>query len=542
MPAPAIPLDSAARWQQSYQGEGSQSIQLYIHCGVAVAEFTVMLVKARSKKMTSQLAAVEQKQTCPPDLLSLQVIESQSFRTALACSHGAKGDSGLPKSTKGWLGGLAAQLPKHFWVHQDAAAKQAARLLGAEAFALGNRIFVGDVPVKRIEHVIRHELVHLAQVQLALQSGQVTTRMGVEDEAETIARLPVAAPVRCGAHPNQPYCFIPIVIAIGFGLYILLRPSPANAPGVGDKVLPRVSEGQIIGEGLAIFVVPGGALKLAGRIGLGFFGSSMVAGAASTTSMRAVGDLAKGEASPPLLYLTDAATGAVIGFVVPGGFRLIGRAGTFAFDRLATLGMREADIKLTSVLAQQAAIAPLNAAQAQQILMQRGLAGQVAQWYLNKRGLIVLYRGQELETPQILSPLAQNQDVAASQALLAKIKALGYSDVDIASYSARYHTELFDKLGDPPDLYKLSPGSIGIPATGIPGIASGFGKEAGVVYLIRIPRNAVIRPEGWPLLKLEDEYTIFNQIPKGSIIQIIPASRIPALTVDGNGLLAPATR
>ena len=58
--------------------------------------------------------------------------------------------------------------------------------------------------------------------------------------------------------------------------------------------------------------------------------------------------------------------------------------------------------------------------------------------------------------------------------------------------------------------------------------------------MIRIPRSAVFRPNGWPLLKTEDEYTISNQIPKGSVAQVIPASRIPALTVDENGRLAPA--
>jgi hypothetical protein len=347
----------------------------------------------------------------------------------------------------------------------------------------------------------------------------------------------MAMPARYGASPHRLY---PIVwfIAIGVGAYVLLRPGVANAPGPGDRTYASPSPGQILGEAICIFAIPGGAFALGGRLGLGFLGSAALAGASGNVGLRAVDDAVRGDASSPLMYVFDAATGAVIGFIVPGGVRLIGRAGTYGLDRLATYGMRNSDIALTNVLAQQAARAPLNAAQAQQILESRGMAGQVSQWWLNRRGVVVLYRGQDRATSEILSPLARQESVAASETLVARLRAQGLPDHEIAGYTARWHTEPVPAFSAPPGMGGLPLGSVGIPTTRIPGIAANFGED-GVIYVIRIPRNAAISPRGWQGLAVESEHVILNQVPRGSIVQAIPASRVAPLSVNESGLLVP---
>lgn len=458
----------------------------------------------------------------------------------LSQSRGSEGRAGLSRQTRQWLAGLDGQLPRRFWVHDDAAAHEAARLLGAAGFVLRDRIFLADIPTGQRESVLRHEFVHLAQVQIALRTSRVAPPDSIEHEAEAIGALPVASPVRCGASPRQMH---PIAwfVAIGVGAYILLRPGVANAPGPNDRPQAGPSTGQILGEALCIFAIPGGALALGSRLGLGFLGSTALAGASANVGLRAVDDVSRGQASPPLLYVFDATTGAVIGFIVPGGVRLIGRAGTHGLDRLATYGLRNSDLALTNVLAQQAATAPLTAARAQQILQARGMAGQVSQWWFNRRGLIVLYRGQDQVTSQILSPLARQEGVAASRALEARLRALSLPDEEIAGYTARWHTQPVPPFAAPPGLGGQPLGAIGIPTTRIPGIAANFGED-GVIYVIRLPRNAAITPRGWQGLQLENELVILHQVPPGGIVQTIPANRVAPLAVDEAGLLVPGLR
>jgi len=452
-------------------------------------------------------------------------------------SPGVDGRSLLSASTQRWLAGLAPRLPRHFTVHDDLWSRRATRTLGVAAFARGDAIFLGEVPRQRLQAVLRHELVHLAQVQLAHKTGHIAAREAIEAEAEEISNLRVARPVEHGASPDECY---PIFwfIAIGVGLYVLLRPGVANAPGPGDRTQKSPSAGQIVGEALCIFAVPGGAMALGGRVGLGFLGSAALAGAATNVSLRAVGDAGRGAPSPPLMYLFDGVTGAVLGYIVPGGVRLLGRAGTQALDQLASLGLRRSDIALTGMLADEAAKAPLTAVVAQRILQARGLAGQVSQWWLNRRGLILLYRGQEVATEQILSPLAREQGVAASQELVRRLRAMGMAYEDIAGYTARWHTQPIPPFAAPPGLGGVPIGSVGIPTTRIPGIAANFG-EGGIIYVIRVPKTAAIRPLGWQGLLAEDEYVILNQVPAGGIVKAIPVSEVAPLLVDANGLLVP---
>lgn len=90
----------------------------------------------------------------------------------------------------------------------------------------------------------------------------------------------------------------------------------------------------------------------------------------------------------------------------------------------------------------------------------------------------------------------------------------------------------------PPGLAGQPLGAAGIPTTRSPGIAANF-REGGVIYVIRVPKNAVISPRGWEGFALENEYIIFNRIPPGSIVQAIPANRVAPLTVNKDSLLAP---
>jgi hypothetical protein len=459
------------------------------------------------------------------------------IRDLISESPGIDGREYLSSATDHWVSGLRTQLPKRFTVHDDVLSRRAARVLGVGAFARRNQIFLGDVGAANLDSVLRHELVHLAQIEFAVRTGSVASRLSVEREAYAISEKGLAQPVRFGAHPEEIH---PVVwfVAIGLGLYVLLRPGNANAPGLKTATIPSPPPTQIVAEALCIFAVPGGAFALGGRLGLGFLGSAALAGAAGNVSLRAVGDVASGRPSPPLMYLFDATTGAVIGFVVPGGIRLIGQTGTQAFDRLATYGLRKSDIALTRLLAEQATQAPLTATAAQQVLASRGLAGQVSQWWLNRRGVIVLYRGQEVATSRIFSPIARDQGLAASEALVERLRSFGMSLEEIAGYTARWHVQPVPPFAAPSGMAGVPLGAVGIPTTRIPGIAANFGGE-GVIYVIRVPKSVAIKPMGWQGLQLENEFVILNQVPPGAVVQAIPASRVAPLMVDANGQLVP---
>lgn len=451
-------------------------------------------------------------------------------------SRGVHGCTAVSADTWAWSRRFRDLLPHHFWVHDDPAAHRAAARLGCHAFALRDRIVLGAMPESMRRRVLRHELVHLAQMQLARRGAVVAARECVEAEADRHADAPLAG---CVEHPADPDgCYGFWWVAVGVGMYILLRPSVANAPAPGGRVRPSPPMPQIVFESLAIFAIPGGAFALGGKLGIGLMSSMALAGASTTVSSRVVEDVFNGAPSPPLLYLFDATTGAVIGFVVPGGIRLIGIGGTMAFDRLATWGLARADIALTEMLAEAAAAAPLDAQAAQKLLQAQGLGGRVSQWWLARRGLVVLYRGQGMATERILSPLARTEGVAASEELVARMRAEGLADQEIAGYMARWHTQAVPPMFAPPNLGGLPLGSVGIPTTRIPGIAANFGEE-GVIYILRVPSSSVITPMGWQGLALESEHIILNSVPAGSVVKTIPASRISPILINDSGLIVP---
>ncbi len=429
-------------------------------------------------------------------------------------------------------------------VHRDTAAHLGVARTGAHACSLGKKVFIGPAvgtPAgPTLLEALNHELVHVAQVAVADATGQVSSRVRIESEAIRFVRSH-GAPVEIseGASRDEVYTFwwlIPLAAAA----YVILRPNVANAPAPGDRTYPSVSEAQVAGEALALFAVPNASFAVAGRLGLGFYGSMAVAGASSTMSFRAVGDVAAGEFSGVQTYVIDGATGAIIGVVVPGGIRLAGSGARRSLDWLATQGMRQSDFAITRVIAQRAATSPVTAEELSTLFQNRNLTGRAADWWLQRRGLIVLYRGQAAPTARILSPLARAESVEASELLVGRMRAAGLPDSEIAGYTARWHTQPPPDFLVPPELAGQPVGAAGIPTTRIPGIAADFGGE-GVVYLIRLPRSAAIQVPQWGLA-VENEYVILNQVGRDAVIEAIPASRIPALTVNETGQLVLGVR
>jgi len=454
------------------------------------------------------------------------------FWDATERSIGIDGWRFLSPSTRAWLGDLSWQLPRRFTVHFDNCAQEANRLSKSVAFVLGSKIFLSGSLAHDPEQVLRHELVHLAQVEASRNGFRIADQNSIEREAHSISRRKFGRRVRYGACPMTPHrlaWFIPV----GIGLYILMRPGVANAPGPGDRPIKGPSLPQITGEALAIFVVPGGALKLGGRLGFGFLGKSALAGAATNVSMRASQDIGRGSVSAPSLYFFDAGSGAILGYVVPGGIRIIGQAGTRTLDSLAAFGLSNSDLAVARLLHQAA---PVNAEAARRILLQRGMAGKISRWWLDHRGQVVLYRGQNAPTEAILSPMARTSGVTASENMVARMRVQGFSNNEIAGFTARYHDSVMPNFLAPKGLANLRPGSVGIPTTRLPSIASNFA-DNGVIYIVRVPKSMAHVPHGWQGLAAESEHVIFNQIPNGSIISVIPAKSVGPLKVDQFGKL-----
>jgi len=153
-----------------------------------------------------------------------------------------------------------------------------------------------------------------------------------------------------------------------------------------------------------------------------------------------------------------------------------------------------------------------------------------------------VYRGQGVETPEILSPLAREQGVAASEQLVAKMLDAGLTYEEIARYTARWHDQPVPSFLAPSGLGGQPLGAAGIPTTRIPGIASGFAGQSseGVVYAIRTPKGVAIQvpAEGWGLAT-ENEFVILNQIPRENIVRTLSPGEIPGLTADEAGNLIP---
>lgn len=144
-------------------------------------------------------------------------------------------------------------------------------------------------------------------------------------------------------------------------------------------------------------------------------------------------------------------------------------------------------------------------------------AGALAERYLNRRGFMILYRGQHEETPYILSPIARDFGVQTSHEALTRYLRQGYTLEDIASEMAKYGG--------------LGIGRVGIPTTRIPGIAAQpqFGQT--VVYILKVPISHVTRAIGWQSLIPEQEYMLLHDATPFKVGTLRP-DNIPIVGVD----------
>ncbi|WAS96883.1 eCIS core domain-containing protein [Nannocystis punicea] len=205
-------------------------------------------------------------------------------------------------------------------VYEGPAADWAAVRIGAYGYSLGGDIVLGPGlgqpgrPSRDV--VLRHEMRHALQ---ARNPGPRAHAAALEAEAHN----PSISLPQLTAADDELLGFW-WVAPLAAGLYVLLRPSVANAPGPKDRAQPRVSELQVAGEALSIFAVPVGVTSALGRMGFGVIGSFALAGAGSSTTYRGLGDIGRGSFSGVEAYVVDAGVGALIGVVVGGVFRSFG--------------------------------------------------------------------------------------------------------------------------------------------------------------------------------------------------------------------------
>jgi len=103
--------------------------------------------------------------------------------------------------------------------------------------------------------------------------------------------------------------------------------------------------------------------------------------------------------------------------------------------------------------------------------------------------------------------------------MVTKLRTVGrLSDTEIAGYTSRWHTQGVPGALAPPGMAGQPLGSVGILTSRLPGIAVNFDDE-GVIYVIRLPKTAAIRPLGWQNLRMENEFVILNQVPPNTIVK-----------------------
>src|SRR5579864_2326521 len=459
------------------------------------------------------------------------LLQSQGTRLTTLMQKGLVAD---------WARSLIGDRAAKISVHYDRAAHHGLMQAGSHACCLGDKVFLGPaVDTSRgpkFSEALHHELVHIAQIELGRRTGRTSCLQHIENEASRFAAGRMApCQIVHGANPDEVYHFW-WLLAIAAAAYVMLRPNVANAPAPGDKTYPSVSEAQVAGEALALFAVPEASVGIAGRLGLGFYGSMAVAGAASTMSFRGVGDIGRGQFSGVQTYLIDGATGAVIGVVVPGGVKLVGEGATRSLDWLATQGVRSSDLAIAETLSQRSVESPVTAGELRELFQSRNLTGKAADWWLNRRGLIVLYRGQGMRTANILSPIARTDGLAASEELIARMRANGIDDSQMARMTGFWNDQPVPEAVYP-GFGGERLGSVGIPTTRLPSVAGNYG-EKGVVYIIRAPKGSAIQVPPWGL-SVEHEYVILNQIPREAVVGTVPLYKIPPLMVNDLGQLAP---
>ena len=473
-------------------------------------------------------------------------------------------------------------------VHDDACAGRAALLLGAHAFTLGNRIFLGptvglpDGPSR--EEALRHELVHRAQGVLGARTGRIAPRPVSWRDRPTNRQKGAAWKANCwprtrrkstsgfGFRPSSP---------LATSCWTQTRPTPpapmtgptprsprdsglarrcpwrcrwgcwagrracsappswgAGLPGYtasGDLGQGRFSGVGVYAErgatGAVLWMIPIPPLRqyAAGATGARLFGSFAGSGATGGVTLRAMGDIGRGEISPLEDYLLWGGAGTGLGLLGAGGVR--------GLDLLATRGAVASDLFLSEALAARAPAGPAAVGAA---LDSAPWWGRASHGYLASRNWVIVYRGQGAVGGEILSPLARGPGgLAASEDMLAQLRAAGLAEEDIAGLTAKFGPEPVPASFLPPELQGLGSqplGGAGIPVTRLPGVAADYASGSAaelaaqglpanpVVLVIRAPAGTPVSAlnTGWGSKSLvEQEYIVFHQIPGGYIVQRI---------------------
>jgi len=220
-------------------------------------------------------------------------------------------------------------------VYDNLTSHQMGSQIGAYGYSWRGNIFIGSgfgrpgAPSR--SQVVQHEYVHALQarkkgprVHTGLLESEAYSRPGMEPQY--------------AADPDEIMGWW-WIIPLAAGLYVLLRPNVANAPGPNDVTQPSVSGTQVAAEALAIFAVPTGVTGLLGRAGYGIIASFAISGAAGSVAYRGVEDVSAGEFSGVEAYVVDATTGAVIGVVMGGTLRMFNPGIGAAAGRGSTPGL-----------------------------------------------------------------------------------------------------------------------------------------------------------------------------------------------------------
>lgn len=204
-------------------------------------------------------------------------------------------------------------------------------------------------------------------------------------------------------------------------------------------------------------------------------------------------------------------------------------------DKAATRAIVASDLEIARTLAQRSLSGPIPEAELL-ALQEVGLVTRVAQRWANYRNFQVLYRGQAAPTGPILSPVAREHGLPASLELYQKLKDQGWTDQEIANYTARWSGEPVPAFDAPPGMAGQPLGGTGIPATRLPNVAADFAPgPTGVIYVLRVPKNVPVKIDqgGWGAQSaVEQEYVFFHQIPSGYVARTLSPKGIGPLRYD----------
>ena len=234
----------------------------------------------------------------------------------------------------------------------------------------------------------------------------------------------------------------------------------------------------------------------------------------------------------------ESAGGMMAGGIVNMGMGAVALGTSVApvTDWAATSVLIKSDISIANGLATRSLSGPIPEVELL-ALRERGLFGRAAEGWLDLRGQTLLYRGQGALTEEILSPLAREKGLGASQNLYDTLKAQGLTDEQIAGYTAKWNYEPVPPFDTPPGMAPNQPlGGAGIPTSRLPSVSSRFAQgPTGVIYVLRVPKSFAIEvgPAGWGRMSVvEAENVIFHQVPNGYIIRTLDPALFPPLQAD----------